>query len=163
MIAAVYSRHENLRAHSSLLAVPKSRGKPNKQIILHQFSRQPFFKMNKLYFQINLIILLFIFFLSNNCIVQSYEISKIEQNEKTLYIHFSPQHMIWFKSELEFNGSKLDIKPYCSQNGISPMVCHLDFVPECDTVRLFGTPGIGSTNLKFMRSFNCTSTFLNKY
>ncbi|EGG15697.1 hypothetical protein DFA_10539 [Cavenderia fasciculata] len=85
------------------------------------------------------------------------EITGVTQEGKKLTITFLPSVMLWFENHLVLNGLKTNIKPYCvAKYGFSPLVCNLPTVPACDTIRLYGTPGIGTVNLQMLYSFNCT-------
>ncbi|EGG17896.1 hypothetical protein DFA_08897 [Cavenderia fasciculata] len=98
------------------------------------------------------IVLIFILI---STVVHSYEISKVTQNGKTQSITFEPTSMIWMQNQIQYQGMSTDIQPFCSQ-GASPMICNLPAIPQCDTIKLRGTVAIGTTNLNFIRSFNCT-------
>ncbi|EGG17477.1 hypothetical protein DFA_08473 [Cavenderia fasciculata] len=98
------------------------------------------------------IVLLFTFISISYC-----GINTIVQNGKVLTITHSPMTMIWFEQQVVLNGMKTNIKPYCkSLYGWSPVVCTLPSVPACDTIRLYGSAGIGATNLQMLSAFNCT-------
>ncbi|EGG15693.1 hypothetical protein DFA_10535 [Cavenderia fasciculata] len=90
-------------------------------------------------------------------VVANAAITSVVQEGKKLTINYSPMTMIWFDNQLINDGVTYDVKSYCkAMYGWSPLVCNLPSVPDCDTIRLYGSAGIGATNLQMLYSFNCT-------
>ncbi|EGG15602.1 hypothetical protein DFA_10444 [Cavenderia fasciculata] len=84
-------------------------------------------------------------------------ITSVIQDGKKLTINYSPMTMIWFDNQLVNSGLRTNIKSYCKAlYGWSPLVCNLPTVPSCDSIRLYGSAGIGATNLEMLYTFNCT-------
>ncbi|EGG15691.1 hypothetical protein DFA_10533 [Cavenderia fasciculata] len=90
-------------------------------------------------------------------VVSNAAITSVVQEGKKLTINYSPMTMIWFDNQLVNNGLKTNIKTYCKAlYGWSPLICTLPIVPTCDGIRLYGSAGIGATNLEMLSTFNCT-------
>ncbi|EGG19073.1 hypothetical protein DFA_02317 [Cavenderia fasciculata] len=90
-------------------------------------------------------------------VVANAAITSVVQEGKKLTINYSPMTMIWFDNQLINDGVTYDVKPYCkAMYGWSPLVCNLLSVPDCDSIRLYGSAGIGATNLQMLYTFNCT-------
>ncbi|EGG15593.1 hypothetical protein DFA_10435 [Cavenderia fasciculata] len=107
------------------------------------------FKSSNIIFTITIILLL--------SSVAHAAITSVVQDGLKLTINYSPMTMIWFDNQLVNNGLQTNIKSYCkAMYGWSPLVCNLPVVPTCDSIRLYGSAGVGATNLEMLSTFNCT-------
>ncbi|EGG17905.1 hypothetical protein DFA_08906 [Cavenderia fasciculata] len=105
---------------------------------------------------------LFIIFISSILFVSNSAVDAgiigINQTNKTLVIDFTPNNMVWTAQQLKLKGLATNMMPYCTQDGVSPMICSLPAVPSCDTIRIAGMSGIGIGTVSMNYPFNCTIT-----
>ncbi|EGG15694.1 hypothetical protein DFA_10536 [Cavenderia fasciculata] len=84
------------------------------------------------------------------------EITSVVQTGKQIVVTYTPGTISWIEQSLVLQGAKTNIKPYCTNNGSSPVTCTLPSVPACDSVRFLGFSGIGGPTFDFVFPIQCT-------